>query len=218
VPTSGETPNALCLIFRCLAEPWIEMTCLGGSRNGTSNSAVPKRAKCRVLRVRACAGRHEDILDQARVAVFDVLDATEQFGHVKCLAVHCGHHWHQKIEPLQKASLWTNGPAEYHAQMRMRIDKTREYDSFCCIDDEVAVRHWTVGTRVNGNDIAPFDDNAPIFDDTAAPVHRKHEPVLDRNTRHWQHQRLTAAPSNLIACTHALHQNEATSGDHHVLL
>src|ERR1700752_1578643 len=77
VPASGEASDPLSLLSCGLAEPWVEMTRLGGACDGTANSAVAKGTERCVLDIRGSVRRHEDVFDQARVAVLDVFDATE---------------------------------------------------------------------------------------------------------------------------------------------
>jgi len=76
----------------------------------------------------------------------------------------------------------------------MRIDEPWEHDPAGGIDDEIAMRHGISGTAINDNDVTPFDDNSPVLDNAVALVHREHEPVFDRDARHWQYQSFTAAP------------------------
>ena len=187
----GEAFDALRLLRRGLAEPRIEVSRLGSACDGASDPAVAKRAERRILGIRGSAGRHEDVLDQARVAVLDVLDATEQFRDVERLLVHRGHHRHQEIEPLEQAPLRTDGAAEHHAEMRMGIDQPREHDLAGGVDDEIAIRNGIAVRLLDGDDVAALHHHPPVLDDPALAIHRENEPVLDRDARHRQHQCLT---------------------------
>jgi hypothetical protein len=66
----------------------------------------------------------------------------------------------------------------------MGIDKPWEHNPAGGVDDEIAIRYGISVTRLNGNDIAPIDHDAPIVDDKAHSVHCKHEPVLNCDARH----------------------------------
>ena len=95
------------------------MAHFGCARDGTADSTIAQCAERRVLGIGGRVRRHEYILDKARIAVLDILDATEQFGDVEGLPVHRGHDWHQQIKPFQKAPLRADSAAENHAEMRM---------------------------------------------------------------------------------------------------
>jgi len=76
----------------------------------------------------------------------------------------------------------------------MGIDKPWEHDPVSGINDKITIRNGIIGRTVNGDDVAPLDHYPPILNDPARPVHREHKTVLDRDSRHRQHQSLTAAP------------------------
>lgn len=168
----------------------------GGSCDRAANSAIAESAESSVLRIADSLRRHEDIFDQTCVAVPDVLDASEELRDVERLLTHRGHHRHQQIKPFEKMPLGTDRATKHHAEMRVGVDEPREHDLAGGVDDEIAIRNGIGGTTVNGNDVVPLDHNSPICDDPVRSIHRKHEPMLDRDACHRKHQKVTAAPQD----------------------